>query len=59
MKVQPKEVKLNTWSFVAQVPHIKVMIARFQFKHLLAPLLLLGCVHIASPSVIYGGLLVS
>ena len=59
MKVQTKEAKLNTWSFVAQVPHIKVMVARFKFKHYLAPLLLLGCVHIASPSVIYGELLVS
>ena len=58
-KIQVKEAKLNTWSFVAQVPHIKVMVARFQFKHLLAPLLLLGYVHIASPSIIYGGLLVS
>ena len=49
-KIQAKEVKLTTWTFVAQVPHIKVMVARFQFKHHLAPLLLLGCVHIASPS---------
>ena len=59
MKVQDKEGKLITWTFVAQVLHIKVMVARFHFKHHVAPLLLLGCLHIASPSVIYGGLLVS
>ena len=58
VKVQAKEAKLTTWTFVAQVPH-KVMVARIQFKHHVAPLLLLGCLHIASPSVIYGGLLVS
>ena len=38
VKVQAKEAKLNTWSFVAQVPH-KVMVARIQFKHHVAPLL--------------------
>ena len=59
MKVQAKEAKITTWTFVAQVPHIKVMVVRFHFKHHVAPLLLLGCLHIASPSVIYGGLLVS
>ena len=59
VKVQAKEVKLITWTFVAQVLHIKVMVARFYFKHHVAPLLLLGCLHIASPSVIYGGLFVS
>ena len=58
MKVQAKEAKIITWTFVAQIPHIKVMVARFHFKHHEAPLLLLGCLHIASPSVIYGGLLV-
>ena len=58
VKVQAKEAKLTTWIFVTQVPH-KVMVAGFQFKYHVAPLLLLGCLHIASPSVIYGGLLVS
>ena len=42
VKVQAKEAKLTTWTFVAQVPH-KVMVARFQFKHYVAPLL--GCLH--------------
>ena len=36
MKVQAKEVKLTTWTFVAQVPH-KVMVARIKFKHHVAP----------------------
>ena len=40
----PKQAKLTTWTFVAQVPH-KVMVARFQFKYHVAPLLLLGCLH--------------
>ena len=44
MKGQAKEAKLTTWTFVAQVPH-KVMVARFQFKHHVALLLLLGYVH--------------
>ena len=44
MKVQAKEVKLTTWTFVAQIPH-KVMVARFQFKHHVASLLLLGYLH--------------
>ena len=43
-KVQAKETKLTTWTFGAQVPH-KVIVVRFQFKHHVAPLLLLGCVH--------------
>ena len=38
VKVQAKEAKLTTWTFVAQVPH-KVMVARFQFKYHVAPLL--------------------
>ena len=59
MKVQAKKAKLTTWTFVSQVLHIKVMVARFHFKYHVAPLLVLGCLHIASPSVIYGGLLVS
>ena len=42
VKVQAKEAKLTTWIFGAQVP-LKVMAARFQFKHHVAPLLLLGC----------------
>ena len=59
VKVQVKEAKLTTWIFVAQVPH-KVMVVKFQFKHHITPLLfarLFAC--FASPSVIYGGLLVS
>ena len=44
VKGQAKEAKLTTWTFVAQVPH-KIMVARFQFKHHVASLLLLGCVH--------------
>ena len=39
VKVQAKEPKLTTWTFVVQVPHVKVMVARIQFKHLVAPLL--------------------
>ena len=38
VKVQAKEAKLTTWTFVSQVPH-KVMVARFQFKYHVAPLL--------------------
>ena len=38
VKVQAKEAKLTTWTFIAQVPH-KVMVARIQFKHHIAPLL--------------------
>jgi len=44
VKVQAKEAKPNTWSFVTQVHH-KVMVAKIQFKHHIAPLLLLGCLH--------------
>ena len=57
MKVQAKEAKLTTWIFVAQIPHIKVMVAiqascsSIAFARLFA--------YIASPSVIYGRLLVS
>ena len=43
-KVQAKKAKLTTWTFVAQISH-KVMVARFLFKHHVAPLLLLGCLH--------------
>ena len=43
--IQAKEAKLTPWTFVAQVPH-KVMAARFQFMHHVAPLLLLGCLHL-------------
>ena len=53
VKVQAKEAKLTTWTFVAQVPYIKVMVARFQFKHHVAPLLLLGCLHILRLLVLY------
>ena len=45
LKIQAKETKLTTWTFGAQVPH-KVMVARFQFKHHVAPLLLLGCLYL-------------
>ena len=38
VKVQAKETKFTTWIFVAQVPH-KIMVARFQFMHCVAPLL--------------------
>ena len=59
VKVQAKEAKLTTWTFVAQVPH-KVMVARFQFKHHVAPMLfarMIACITFSS--IIYGGLLVS
>ena len=46
-KIQAKEAKFTTWTFDAQVPH-KVMVARFQFMHHVAPLLLLGCLHCIS-----------
>ena len=60
MKIHVKKTKLKTWTFVAQVPHIKVMVARFQFKALFSSIALASMVaYIASPSVIYGGLLVS
>ena len=60
MKVQVKEIKLTTWTFIAQVPHIKVMVARFQFKALFSSIALASMVaYIASPSVIYGGLIMS
>ena len=42
--IQAKEAKLTTCTFIAQVSH-EVMVARFQFKHHVAPLLLLGCLH--------------
>ena len=60
VKVQAKEVKLTTWTFVAQVPHIKVMVARFQFKASCSSIAFARMVaSFASPSVIYGRLLVS
>ena len=37
--IYAKEAKPASWTFVAQVPH-KVMVARFKFKHHIAPLLL-------------------
>jgi len=52
VKVQAKEAKLTTWTFVAQVPH-KLTVARFQFKHHVAPLLLLGWLHILHLLVLY------
>ena len=51
-KVQAKEAKLTTWTFGAQVPH-KVMVARFQFKHHVAPLFLLGCLLVLHLLVLY------
>src|SRR6185436_4612601 len=51
-KVQAKEAKFTTWTFGAQVPH-KVMVARFQFMHHVAPLLLLGCLHALHLLVLY------
>ena len=45
VKIQAKEAKVTTWTFIAQVPYIKVMVARFQFKHHVASLPLLGCLH--------------
>ena len=52
VKVQAKVAKLTTWTFVAQVPH-KVIVARFQFKHHLAPLILLGWLHTLHLLVLY------
>ena len=52
VKVQAKEGKLTTWIFVAHVPH-KVMVARFQFKYHVAPLLLLGYLHTLHLLVLY------
>ena len=52
MKIQAKEAKLATWTFGAQVPH-KVMVARFQFMHHVAPLLLLGYLHALHFLVLY------
>ena len=51
-RFKPKQAKLNTWIFVAQVPH-KVMVARFKFKHHVAPLLSLGCLHVLHLLVLY------
>ena len=53
VKVQGKEDKLTTWTFVAQVLHIKVMVARFQFKHHVTPLHLLRCLLILHLLVLY------
>ena len=59
MKVQAKEAKLTTWTFVAQVPH-KVMVAKFQFQASCSSIALARLfAYIASPSVIFGRLLVS
>ena len=52
VKVQAKEVKLTTWIFVTQVSH-EVMVASFQFKHHIAPLLLLECLHALHFLVLY------
>ena len=60
LRFKTKQAKLTTWPFIAQVPH-KVMVARFQFKYYVVPLLFFARLfaYIASPSAIYGGLLVS
>ena len=42
----------------AEGPPHKVMVANFQFKHHVAPLLLLGCLLVLHLLVLYGGLLV-
>ena len=52
VNVQAKEAKLTTWTFVAQVPH-KIMTAKFQFMHHVAPLLLLGYLHALHLLVLY------
>ena len=52
VKIQAKVAKLTIWTFVTQVPH-KVMEARFQFKHHVAPLLLLGYLHNLHLLVLY------
>ena len=52
MKVQAKEAKLTTWTFGAQISH-KVMGAKFQFMHHIAPLFLLGCLHALNFQVLY------
>ena len=51
-KIQAKKAKLTSWTFGAQVSH-KVMVARSQFKHHEAPLLLLGCLHALHLLVLY------
>ena len=50
--VQAKEAKLVIWTFGAQVLH-KVMVARFQFMHHVASLLLLGCLLVLHLLVLY------
>jgi hypothetical protein len=59
-KNQAKRPSSQDWTFVAYVPH-EVMVARFQFKHHVAPLPLLGCMHALHFLVLstYGRLLVS
>ena len=51
-KIQAKKAKLTTWTFGVQVSH-KIMIAKFQFMHPIASLLLLGCVHALHFLVLY------
>ena len=51
-KVQAKEAKLTTWTFSAQVSH-KIMEASFKFKHHIAPLFILGCLHALHFLVLY------
>ena len=50
--IQAKYAKLAPWIFVAQVPQ-KIMVVRFQFKHHVALLLLLGCLYVLHFLVLY------
>ena len=59
VEVQAKVAKLTTWTFVAQVPH-KVMVASFLIQASCSSIAFARLfAYIASPSAIYGGLLVS
>jgi hypothetical protein len=50
---QAKKSSSQDWTFVAQVPH-KIMVTRFHFKHHVASLFLLDCMHVLHfSSVIY------
>jgi hypothetical protein len=52
-KNQAKRPSSQDWTLDAQVPH-EVMVARFHFKHHVASLPLLGCMHVLHfSSVIY------
>jgi hypothetical protein len=63
-KNQAKKASSQDWTYVAQISHTKVnnaMVARVQFKHHVASLLCLGCIHVLHFLVLvtYGRLLVS